>query len=283
MSNQPTIFYTPGEDPLVAEAGKRARQSFRFFWRELAWEQRRIIPGLSMAGIKATFQDPPEIRAQNPNALECEHMWLLEVDFDGRNIEGTLINDPESLVSVKEGDRVTLSPQQLCDWLYVIGDDVFGGFTIDAIRSQMSSGERKQHDAAWGFDFGTPGVVDLVPHDFIGERKPSAGFFSKLFGGKPKQQDFGKVAQVEHPMSVNMRQSLEDSLSQNPGMLHEADPKGFTFLHQLALAGSYDGVDVCLNHGAKPKQAAHNGMTPLMLATTLGWNRVVQRLQAAGS
>ena len=281
MSEQKTVFYTPGEDPMMIEAGKRARQSFRFFWRELSWEQKRIIPGLSMAGIKATFQDPPEMRAQNPNGLECEHMWLLEVDFDGKHIEGTLINQPDSLLSVKEGDRVRLAPQQLCDWLYVIGEDVYGGFTIDVMRSQMGAAERKAHDEAWGFDFGTPGIVDLVPHEFIGEKKAKGGFLSGLFGSKPAPQDFGKVAQSEHPMSINMRESLEESLTQNPGMLHETDPKGFTFLHQLSLAGAYDCVDVCLRRGANPNQPAHNGMTPIMLANCLGWKRVVQRLQTS--
>ena len=83
-------------------------------------------------------------------------------------------------------------------------------------------------------------------------------------------------------MSVNMRDSFEQTLTENPDFVHEADDRGYNFLHQLSLAGSLDGVDVCLKHGADPKKPAPNGMTPLALAKSLGWKRVMARLQEAG-
>ncbi|MBW3598820.1 MAG: DUF2314 domain-containing protein, partial [Planctomycetes bacterium] len=246
----------------MEQAAAKARQTFRFFWREMAWEQRRIIPGLELAAVKASFSDPPEIRAKNPEGLEVEHMWLLEVDFDGRKVQGTLINSPHSLKSVQEGDRVTITGKQIFDWMYVIAGDVYGGFTVDVLRSRMGTGERKQHDQAWGFDFGEAGIVNLVPPDYVGEASPKRkGFLSRFSSAKPAPQDYAKVAATEHPMSVNMRESLDQTLSQNPALLHEADDRGYTFLHQLSLAGSWDGVDVCLKHGADPNKAAPNGMT----------------------
>jgi hypothetical protein len=45
----------------------------------------------------------------------------------------------------------------------------------------MAKGERKQHDQAWGFDFGDVGVVNLVPPDYIGEAPPKKkGILSAL-------------------------------------------------------------------------------------------------------
>lgn len=41
--NEP-VFYADGEDAAMLEAFKRARESFRYFWRELYWENHRIIP-----------------------------------------------------------------------------------------------------------------------------------------------------------------------------------------------------------------------------------------------
>jgi hypothetical protein len=161
--------------------------------------------------------------------------------------------------------------------MYVQSERVYGGFTVDVLRSRMPKSERKQHDEAWGLNFGKVGMVDLVPPEYIGE-KP--GFFSKLFRS-PRPQDYAEVAKAEHPMSVNMRESLEKTLSENPQLVHEADDKGFAFLHQLSLAGSLDGVDICLKHGADPSKPASNGMTPHALAKCLGWKRVMQRLENA--
>jgi ankyrin repeat protein len=84
-------------------------------------------------------------------------------------------------------------------------------------------------------------------------------------------------------MSVNMRESLEQTLTENPNRLHETDDHGYSFLHQLSLAGSLDGVDVCLKLGADPNKPASNGMTPFALAKCLGWKKVMARLQQAGA
>ena len=83
-------------------------------------------------------------------------------------------------------------------------------------------------------------------------------------------------------MSVNMRPSLEQTLTEDPDFVHQTDDHGYNFLHQLSLAGSLDGVDVCLKHGADPKTAAPNGMTAFKLAKSLGWKRVMARLEQVG-
>lgn len=283
VAEEAPIYPVPSDDPEMEAAAAKARQTFRFFWREVSWERRRIIPGLELAAVKATFADPPELRAQNPDGLEVEHMWLMDVDFDGRQISGTLINSPHSLQSVSEGDHVTITAKQLYDWMYVCEGNVYGGFTVDVMRSRMDKGEIKQHDQAWGFDFGPVGIVNLVPPEWIGEKVPAKkGLRFRLTAPPPpKPQDYNKVAAAEHPMSVNMRPSLEEAIGENPAMLHETDENGFTFLHQLALAGSLDGVDVCLKHGADPNQKAANGMTALALAKCLGWKKVMARLEQA--
>ncbi len=278
------IFNSPNDDAEMEQAAAKARQTFKYFWREMSWEHRRLIPGLDLAAVKASFSDPPEIKAKNPGALDVEHMWLLEVDFDGKEVQGTLINSPHSLKSIQEGDRVTITGKQLCDWMYVIAGNVYGGFTVDLMRSRMPKGERKQHDEAWGFDFGEVGVVHLVPPEYIGDPPlKKKGMFSFLGGSKSTNQDYAKVAATEHPMSVNMRESFNQTLTDNPDMLHQTDDRGYGFLHQLSLAGSFDGVDICLKHGANPKVAAQNGMTPFALAKCLGWKRVMDRLQQAGA
>lgn len=276
MSDAP-VFLNHGTDAEMEKAFAEARKTFRFFWREIAWERRRIIPGLSVAAVKACLSDPPEVHAENPDGLEAEHMWLSDVDFDGRRVTGTLLNTPHSLKSYSEGDSVEIAGKQLSDWMYVVADEVCGGFTIDVMRARMSKSERKQHDNAWGLNFGDVGVIKLIPQRYLGP-EPKKGWFSRA--PEPEPQTIEQAAAIEHPMSVNMRDSLDEAITKNPEMLTETDIDGFTFLHQLALAGSVDGVEVCLKHNADPTRPAKNGMTPYMLAKSLGWTRVMKLLPA---
>lgn len=277
------VIMTPGEDPEMEQAGVKARQTFRYFWREVAWERRRIVPALDMTIVKAAFSDPPEVRAKNPEGLEVEFMWMTDIDFDGRQVTGTLVNSPMSLQSFSEGDQVKIPGKQICDWMYVRTGDTYGGFTIDLMRSRMSKSERKQHDQAWGFDFGEVGIIDLVPPEYLGEPRKKKGLFSLFSAATSTPQDYAAVSKLEHPMSVNMRESFDEMLTENPKALNETDDHGFTYLHQLALAGSWDGVDVCLKHNADPQKTAANGLTPFALAKSLSWKKVMARLEEAGT
>lgn len=267
----------------MERAAVRARDAFKIFWRELSWEYRRIVPGLELAAVKATFSDPPGPEANHTDGVNVEHMWVVDPEFDGQQLQGTLINSPHSLKSYSEGDRVTILNDRIFDWMYVISGEVYGGFTVDVLRSRMGSGERRQHDNAWGFHFGDVGNVLLVPPDYIGDPPlKKGGLFSFVSKTEPASQDLERVAAIEHPMSVNMRESLENAIREAPSMLAETDQHGFNYLHQLSLAGSLGGVDVCLSQGADPNQPAGNKMTPFQLAKSLGWSKVMERIQQAG-
>lgn len=63
MSQQP-MFMASREDPAMNRAFQLAKQTFRFYWRELSWERRRMIPGLEMDLVKLGFQDPPRLRVK---------------------------------------------------------------------------------------------------------------------------------------------------------------------------------------------------------------------------
>ena len=54
----------------MTQAYAAAQHSFKFFWRELSWERRRIVPALDMAMIKLPFTDGP----RSDGKPEFEHM-----------------------------------------------------------------------------------------------------------------------------------------------------------------------------------------------------------------
>jgi uncharacterized protein YegJ (DUF2314 family) len=277
FSQSSPVVYADGEDPEMNRAMERARQTFRFFWREMAWERRRIIPGLDVACVKFAFADPPgEPTGGKPSV---EQMWVNEIDFDGLQVSGTLINEPNWLVSVKEGDHVEMPLGRVNDWMYAIEGRVYGAYTVNLLRSRMGRSERAQHDSAWGLDFGDPNQIQLIPESWLG-KKP-AGLLGRWFGsGASEPQDPEELAAREHPMALNMTPSLEEHLKQDSSSVSAADDKGLTLLHQLAMAGAAQGVALLLRYGADPNAKTKRGLTAAQLAQTLGWENVLAVLRS---
>jgi uncharacterized protein YegJ (DUF2314 family) len=263
------VFLFNNEDPAMQQAYAEARKTFRYFWRELSWERRRIIPGLSIAAVKAPFADPPNTPKTGDDP-QVEHMWIDDVEFDGRLVRGTLLNEPNWLKTVKQGTPVSKPLCDISDWMYAIGDEVFGAYTVNLMRSRMTKRERAEHDAAWGLDFGDPNNVRVVPQ----ERK--SGFFQTLFKIKSPPIEIG-----EHPMSENMAPALREQLTESPELVKNRDDRGWTFLHQFALAGSCAAVQILLEFGADPRATTDDGDTPLQLARSLQWDKVAALLTSA--
>ena len=76
------VFYAK-QDEAMNRAIAEARKTFKYFWRELTWEYRRIIPALDLAAVKAAFNDP------GAPVDHTEHMWVNDVSFDGDTLQGT--------------------------------------------------------------------------------------------------------------------------------------------------------------------------------------------------
>jgi uncharacterized protein len=259
------VFFFKDDDPDMQRAYENARANFRYFWREVAWERRRIVPALDLACVKAAFSDD-DLKARSKDKPLVEQMWISDIDFDGQYVSGVLINTPNWLTTVKQGDPARLQLGEITDWMYAISGEVFGGYTVNLMRSRMGSAERQEHDDAWGLKFGDPKKIRVAP-----EPNKGGGFLKSWFG--KKEADTG-----EHPMSENMVESLKRDLKKNPGLVHSTDDHGWTFLHQEALAGSAPTVKVLLEAGADPNAVTDQGMTPLDLAKSLGWDKVVALL-----
>jgi len=153
--SEPVFRYN--SDDAMLEAAIAAQRSFKFFWRELSWERRRMIPALDMAAIKLPFTDGPRSDG-NP---EHEMMWVNEINFDGITLTGTLVNSPNYLTLVQQGYSVTSHFSYLYDWMMTRSGKAYGGYTVNLMRSRMSDSERAAHDQAWGLDFGDPSEIRI--------------------------------------------------------------------------------------------------------------------------
>lgn len=249
---KPVIFFAKGDSPEMIAAFEQAQATFKYFWRELSWEYRRIVPGLDLACVKVAFTQQVEGRAEPI----VEHMWINEIDYDGEMISGVLINDPNELTNVENGEAVAIPLDQISDWLFASQGKTYGGFTIQAMRASMNDRERKEHDAAWGLDFGNPADVSIV---YQQKEKP------------------GNL--IEHPMSHNMKDSLVDFLKQHPGELEFIDEDGYSMLHKEAIAGNLTSVEVLLQHGADKGLRTQSGKTALDFARQLNWQHIIPVLE----
>ena len=277
------VYFFEGGDPTMAQASASAQATFMYFWRELAWEARRIIPALEVAAVKASFSEEGRVPPTDDDP-SVEHMWLGQVDFDGRRIHGVLLNDPNWLSSVRSGEAVELPVEELGDWMYAQGGRVYGAFTVNLMRSQMSPKERRGHDTAWGLEFGDPARIEVVPNPHApAPKKKAGGFLGGLMGkggDAPPEPPPGPAPDpnAEHPMSVNMAPKLAEQLARDPSMARARDDRGWTLLHHQALAGSAATVRVLLEHGADRDAKTGHGMTARELAESLGWEKVVALL-----
>jgi uncharacterized protein YegJ (DUF2314 family) len=138
-------------DPEMQQAYQAAQACFRYFWRELSWERRRIVPGLDMTMVKLPFTDGPRSNG-NP---EFEQMWIGESGFDADSISGNLLNSPNWLTSVREGDQVSVPFSHLTDWMMTADGRAYGGFTVNLMRSRScghSSGDTARAQAQGRID-----------------------------------------------------------------------------------------------------------------------------------
>jgi uncharacterized protein YegJ (DUF2314 family) len=266
------IYKFDGSDPAMRQAKEAAQRSFKYFWRELSWEYRRIIPALEMAAVKLEFSDGPRTD-ENP---ESEHMWVGDVDFDGEMLSGRLLNSPNWLTSVREGDAVTVPFARLEDWMITNNGRAYGGFSVNLMRSKMSFGDRKQHDDAWGLDFGDPNEIKV---ELEQGAKPKRGFLSALTGSRGESADKGASFR-DHPMCVNMAEKIEKSLKDDASAACAVDELGWTLLHREALAGNFGVVKLLVRNGAAVNAKTAAGKTAADLARGIGWPEIADYLDA---
>lgn len=262
------IFFAEMNNPKMIEAFNNAQKTFKYFWRELSWEYRRIIPALAVACVKIAFTQDTD------NGQIVEHMWINNVHFDGNNVKGILVNTPNELVNINNGDFVNVSLNQISDWLFAtytsqkskIGSSklytstpkptTYGGFTIQAMRSEMTNQEREEHDNAWGLDFGDFNEILIV------------------MGQKENPENL-----IEHPMSKNMRDKLIEFLDVYPNEINNRDEDGLTLLHKEAIAGNLTSVEVLLSYGADKNIKSNQGENALDFAKKMNWEHIIKVLE----
>jgi uncharacterized protein YegJ (DUF2314 family) len=131
------VTYVAEDDPRMKAGMEKARSSVNTFIAALKLPK----PGQSAFSVKMAFTD----------GTNTEHMWLTPVSYDGKNFQGTVNNEPEKVKNVKLGQRVTVEPSKISDWMYVENRKLVGGQTLRVLRDALTPAERADFDKSVPF------------------------------------------------------------------------------------------------------------------------------------
>ena len=79
-----------------------------------------------------------------------EYMWINELTWDGERFHGVINNEPVDTEEVKLGDKVTVTPAEVADWMYVKDGSIVGGYTVRVLHHQSTPEEQKAFTQATG-------------------------------------------------------------------------------------------------------------------------------------
>ncbi|EPK3660905.1 YegJ family protein [Acinetobacter baumannii] len=234
-------------------AFENAIGTFKYFWRELYWESRRIVPALELAYVKCAFIQE---NLEDKNQPLIEYMWIDQVDFDGSTITGILLNEPYIIDNVQAGETVRLQFESIVDWMFLSNGTVHGAFTIQEYRKTLNASGRKEYDEAWGIDFGNPDEILLV-YD---------------------QKNYPENLE-EHPMCRSILEQFINIINTDPTIITEKDESGNQLLHREVIAGNYLFVQELLRLNVNKLVRNKQLMIPLDLAHKMGWSNIVNLLK----
>jgi uncharacterized protein YegJ (DUF2314 family) len=134
------VTHVADDDPRMNAAIDKAKSTVSDFIAILESPK----PGQSGFSVKMPFTD----------GGETEHMWVSPITYDGKNFHGTVNNEPATVKTVKLGQKVSVAPSNISDWMYLENKKLVGGYTLRVLRDTLSPAERAD------FDKGVPFVIE---------------------------------------------------------------------------------------------------------------------------
>ena len=114
-SSTPGVVNVEDDNPEMLAAIRTAKETFGFF--EENWKT------MENDGYSLKFALPT-------SDGELEHIWFSPTSIQGDSITGECANDPVRVPGLKIGDTRTVTWDDVSDWMIVVGNKCFGGYTI---------------------------------------------------------------------------------------------------------------------------------------------------------
>ena len=131
-SPHPGYAQVGDDDKQMDRAVEHAQRSLGFFMAAL----RAKKSGDTAFEVKKAFVDSDKV----------EHLWIRGVTFDGKNFHGAVDNQPVEIANAHPGQRVTVAPQEVDDWMFLKNGKLMGGYTTRVLYARLSPEEKAAFD-----------------------------------------------------------------------------------------------------------------------------------------
>jgi uncharacterized protein YegJ (DUF2314 family) len=126
----PGYTMVPDNDRAVERAVSHARRHLGFFVAVMKAKK----PDDSGFEVKKAFVDGNSV----------EHLWIGDLTWDGKNFHGRVNNKPLDVSNVRLGQKVTVAPREVTDWMFIKSGKMMGGFTTRVLYARLSPKERAE-------------------------------------------------------------------------------------------------------------------------------------------
>ena len=109
--------------------------------------------GFFMAALRAkkTGDTEFEIKKGFIDGDKVEHLWIKRVTYDGKNFHGQIDNRPNEVSNVHLGQRVTVAPEAVTDWMFLKDGKLIGAYTTRVLYARLSPEDKAEFDKHAGF------------------------------------------------------------------------------------------------------------------------------------
>jgi uncharacterized protein YegJ (DUF2314 family) len=131
-SARPGYAKVSDDDKKMDRAVENAQRTLGFFMAALHAKK----DGDTVFEIKKGFIDGDKV----------EHLWIKRVTYDGKNFHGQIDNQPEEVNNVHPGQRVTVAPGDVTDWMFLKDGKLIGGYTTRVLYARLSPVDKAEFD-----------------------------------------------------------------------------------------------------------------------------------------
>lgn len=87
---------------------------------------------------KTMRSDAVSVKVGLPTTNEgLEHIWFEPISITETQITGRCANNPNKIANLKLGDKRTFKISEVSDWMILVGDECYGGYTIRVLAKMQ--------------------------------------------------------------------------------------------------------------------------------------------------
>jgi len=122
------------DDKELARIAENARNTLPLFFRHM------LRPGEGEGGFRLKYP----FQADSGSGFSMEQLWLENIRFKDGVYYGIIANTPFYITSMKKGDIVSFSADDITDWMYTSNGKIIGGLSIKHLLEQIAEHERSE-------------------------------------------------------------------------------------------------------------------------------------------